>query len=173
MPDKLPGYILPTFLSVFTVGVNNVFAKNFNSALSFIKQSEGLFLNAYKDSGGVWTIGYGSTFNFDLVRAVQPGDTIDLATAQKWLEMEVATNTKDIKAALKVSVNNNQLNALISLAYNIGINAFRKSTLLSYLNSGKSKTIVADQFLRWSYDNGVFVQGLYNRRVKEKALFLK
>jgi len=170
--SKLPSYILPSFLSLFTLGANSLIARNFSAALVFIKEQEGLRLNAYKDTGGKWTIGYGSTWNFDQGRAVVQGDTIDTDTAQRWLEMTVSTNGKTIKDLTKVSINLNQLNALISLTYNIGAPAFKNSTLLKLLNEGKSKTIVADQFLKWAYDNGAFNQSLYNRRQRERALFL-
>ena len=173
-PIKLPSYILPTFLSIFTVGANSLIARNFSTALVFIKEQEGLRLNAYKDTGGVWTIGWGSTWNFDLGRSVVQGDTIDKDTAQRWLEMTVSTNGKTIKNLVKVSINLNQFNALISLVYNIGAGqkGFAGSTLLKYLNAGKDKTIVADQFLNWKYDNGVINQSLLNRRKRERDLFL-
>ena len=66
------------------------------SALNFIKIKEGgLYLKAYQDSGGVWTIGWGSIFDFDKQRAVQQGDIITQAQAQKWLEMETSQNAID------------------------------------------------------------------------------
>ena len=145
----------------------------YNSAMKFIKIKEGgLYLKAYQDSGGVWTIGWGSTFDFDKQRKVLPGDTITQVQAQKWLEMETSQNATDIKKLVTVPLNNNQLNALISLVYNIGIGAFKTSTLLKLLNAGTDKKIVANQFDRWIYDNGVKNQGLINRRIAEKNLFL-
>jgi len=71
-----------------------------------------------------------------------------------------------------VPLNNNELNALISFCYNVGLGAFKASSLLSLLNSGADKKIVADQFDRWVFDNGVKVKGLINRRNAEKKLFL-
>ena len=105
------------------------------SALNFIKIKEGgLYLKAYQDSGGVWTIGWGSTYDFDKQRKVLPGDTITQAQAQKWLEMETSQNASDIKKLVTVPLNNNQLNSLISFVYNVGINGFKSSTLLKILN---------------------------------------
>ena len=145
----------------------------YSTAMKFIKVKEGgLYLKAYQDSGGVWTIGWGSTFDFDKQRKVLPGDTITQALAQKWLEMETSQNATDIKKLVTVPLNNNQLNSLISFVYNVGINAFKSSTLLRILNAGADKQTVADQFDRWIYDNGVKVQGLINRRIAEKKLFL-
>ena len=61
--------------------------------------------------------------------------------------------------------------SLISLVYNIGSTAFKNSTLLKLLNQGESKKVVADQFLRWVYADGVKNQGLINRRNREKTIF--
>lgn len=145
----------------------------YTSAINFIKVKEGgLYLKAYLDSGGVPTIGWGSTYDFDKQRPVKMGDTITEAQAQKWLVMETSQNAADIKSLVKVPLTNNQLNSLISLVYNIGINAFRNSTMLKLLNSNISKTIVANEFDKWVYDNGKKIQGLINRRIAEKKLFL-
>jgi lysozyme len=65
------------------------------------------------------------------------------------------------------------LDSLTSLAYNIGLTAFKKSTLLKRLNANYPKTAVADEFLRWNKVKGVINQGLSNRRSKEMELFLK
>jgi lysozyme len=148
-------------------------AGSLSSALSFIKKAEGgLYLKAYLDSGGVPTIGWGSTYDFDKQRKVQMGDIITEAQAQKWLDMETSQNAMDIKALVKVPLSNNQLNALISFVYNVGINGFKASSMLRLLNSGADKNTVAAQFDRWVYDNGVKVKGLINRRNAEKKLFL-
>jgi lysozyme len=145
----------------------------YSSALNFIKKAEGgLYLKAYQDSGGVWTIGWGSTYDFDKQRKVQQGDIITEAQAQKWLDMETSQNAKDIDSLVKVPLNNNQKNALVSFVYNVGIGAFKASSLLRLLNSGADKNTVAAQFDRWVYDNGVKVKGLINRRNAEKKLFL-
>jgi len=148
-------------------------AGSLSSALSFIKKAEGgLYLKAYQDSGGVWTIGWGSTYDFDKQRKVQQGDVITEAQAQKWLDMETSQNAKDIDSLVTVPLTNNQKNSLVSFVYNVGISAFKASSLLRLLNSGADKNTVAAQFDRWVYDNGVKVKGLINRRNAEKKLFL-
>jgi lysozyme len=148
-------------------------AATLTNALNFIKKAEGgLYLKSYQDSGGVWTVGWGSTYDFDKQRKVQQGDIITEAQAQKWLDMETSQNAMDIKALVKVPLTNNQLNALISFVYNVGINGFKASSMLRLLNSGADKNTVAAQFDRWVYDNGVKVKGLINRRNAEKKLFL-
>jgi lysozyme len=153
--------------------ISKAASSSFSSALNFIKKAEGgLYLKAYQDSGGVWTVGYGSTYDFDKQRKVQQGDIITEAQAQRWLEMETSQNAKDIDKLVTVPLTNNQKNALVSFVYNVGINGFKASTMLKLLNSGADKSIVADQFDRWVYDNGVKVKGLINRRKAEKDLFL-
>ena len=148
-------------------------ASGLTKALNFIKKAEGgLYLKAYQDSGGVWTIGYGSTYDFDKQRKVQQGDIITAEQAQKWLEITTSKDAAEIKNLVLVPLNNNELNALISFVYNVGINAFKASSLLRLLNSGTDKKLVADQFDRWVYDNGVKVKGLISRRNAEKKLFL-
>lgn len=144
-----------------------------STAASIIAVFEGKKLKSYKDQGGVWTIGYGSTYNIDEKRPVQEGDTITDATALRWLKTITGNLQADIKALVKVPVTQNQLDSLTSLAYNIGKTAFTNSTLLKLLNAEAPKLQVADQFLRWNKVKGVVNQGLVNRRSKERELFLK
>lgn len=143
------------------------------SALNIIKKFEGLELTSYPDTGGIWTIGYGNTINKDTGQAIRPGDKIDLATAERWLKMDVAEREKYIKPLIKVPITENQKSAIISLAYNIGTGAFAKSTLLRLLNQGSDKKLVANEFLKWNKVKGIEVKGLTNRRKLERELFLK
>jgi lysozyme len=143
------------------------------SALNIIKKFEGLELTSYPDTGGIWTIGYGNTVNKDTGQAIKPGDKIDLATAERWLKLDVAEREKKIKGLIKVPITVNQMAAITSLVYNIGNGAFASSTLLRLLNQGADKKLVADQFLRWNKVQGKEVKGLTNRRKLERELFLK
>jgi len=143
------------------------------SALNIIKKFEGLELTSYPDTGGIFTIGYGNTINKDTGLAIKKGDKIDLATAERWLKMDVAEREKKIKDLIKVPVNANMMAAMTSLAYNIGTGAFAKSTLLRLLNTKADKKLIADQFLRWNKVKGLEVKGLTDRRKMERELFLK
>ena len=142
------------------------------SAFNLIKKFEGLELTSYPDTGGIWTIGFGSTINKDTGQAIKQGDKIDVATAERWLKQDIAEREKKIKGLIKVPVTANMKAALVSLAYNIGTGAFASSTLLRLLNSGADKKLVADQFLRWNKVQGKEVKGLTNRRKLERELFL-
>jgi GH24 family phage-related lysozyme (muramidase) len=149
-----------------------LFGKNM-SALNIIKRFEGLELKSYPDTGGIWTIGFGSTINKDTGQAIKQGDVIDRATAERWLKMDVAQRERRIRTLIKVPVTPNMLAAMTSLAYNIGTAAFANSTLLRLLNQRANKRLVADQFLRWNKVQGKEVRGLTNRRILERELFLK
>lgn len=151
-----------------------------SKAAEIIKRFEGIIRDkinpdrvvSYQDSIGVWTIGYGSTKNPFTGEKVTQGMVIDENTALSWLQEEIKTRVAAIKRLIKVPVNQNQLDALTSLAYNIGLGAFQRSTLLRLLNANAPKIQVADQFLRWNKAGGKEVRGLTIRRQLERKLFL-
>jgi len=142
------------------------------SAEKLIAKFEGLRLKSYQDSGGIWTIGYGSIKNPYTGVRVKEGDQISKATALDWLQKEIAQRQVGIDKLIKVPITSNQKSALTSLVYNIGLGAFQRSTLLRLLNSKAPIQQVADQFLRWNKVNGQEVKGLTNRRILERELFL-
>lgn len=119
-----------------------------------------------------WSVGYGSGYNWDLKRPVQKGDIIDKETAKRWLLYEAQSNFDKVMQMVKVPINDNQLIALSSFAYNVGNGALQDSTLLKLLNNGTNKDIVANQFDKWVYAGGKVSKGLKNRRNAEKKLFL-
>lgn len=133
--------------------------------LDIVKKSESLRLRAYKDTGGVWTIGYGHT------RGVKPGQVCTRAQADRWLVEDVRSAEDDVRNLVRVDLNDNQFSALVSFVFNIGGDQFRKSTLLKNLNAG-DYDLAADEFLRWVYDNKKTPAGLEVRRQMERALFL-
>jgi len=138
--------------------------------MDFLSDVEGLKLVAYLDTGGVPTIGIGSTRMFG--KPVKMGLTCTVADAYHQCAMDIEESERIIHKLVKVPLNQNQFNALASFVYNVGEPQFTTSTLLKKLNAG-NYTGAADQFLRWTFDNGKHVEGLKNRRVKERALFLK
>jgi len=169
--------IIAAAITLLILTANPMFA----SAENLIKKWEtggniNRYLDAYLDPVGIPTIGFGSIYNYDAKRKVQLGDKIDVDTAIRWMRIEMGRIEPKIKALIKVPINNNQLNALISFVYNVGIGAFRDSTLLRLLNQGKPKSEVAAQFDRWIFGtkNGqrIRLEGLVRRRKDEKELFL-
>lgn len=131
-----------------------------SAGLVAIAAHEGFVERAYRDIVGVWTIGFGTTKN------VKPGDTI---TVQKALERkldDVRTFHKQIDSCVKVPLSQNELDAYLSLAYNIGSSAFCRSTLVRLLNEGDYKG-ACKQILRWNRAGGKVVRGLTIRREQE------
>ena len=141
------------------------------SGVDLICNFEGLELKAYDDGVGVWTIGYGTTKYPNGIR-VKKGDTCTLDQAKAYMQNDLKAFEQTVSSAVKVPINQNQFDALVSLAYNIGSTAFKNSTLVKRLNEGNYKA-AANQFDVWVNAGGKRMQGLVNRRTTEKALFLK
>ena len=135
-------------------------------AIDLIKQFEGCVLTPYKDVGGVWTVGYGTTG-----AQVKQGVPWTQAQAEEALQKRVDAISSILTTTIVPIITQNQLDALTSLCYNIGQGAFRQSTCLRFMNQ-RQFAAAADQFLKWDHVNGVVVPGLLNRRQAERALFL-
>lgn len=128
---------------------------------------EGLRLTAYQDITGVWTVGYGHTGP-----DVKPGTTITVDRAYELLEQRLAKEfVPGVLAVLTRSVRQHELDAMVDLAYNVGVGAFQKSTLVKKFNEG-DRAGAADEFLRWDKAGGKSVLGLRRRRAADRALFL-
>ncbi|MBN5282608.1 lysozyme [Serratia ureilytica] len=141
-----------------------------DDGMALIKRFEGLRLQAYQDSVGVWTIGYGWTQPV-AGRKVGAGMAIDAATAERLLVCGVAQFEQGVERLVTVTITQGQFDALVSFAYNLGLRALEKSTLLRRLNAGDRQG-AADQFGRWVNAGGVRLDGLVARRAAERALFL-
>lgn len=135
-----------------------------------LKQSEALRLDAYPDVKGVWTIGYGHTGTVN-GKPIHKGMKISNEQAEQLLRADLEHFEKTINHNVKVPLNQGQYDSLVSLAFNIGSKNFKESTLLRRLNAGDYEA-AADQFLVWNKSGGKFVQGLLNRRERERAGFL-
>lgn len=144
---------------------NSVFSENTKiRAVNFIMKKEGYRENAYRDAKGVWTIGFGH------IKGVKPGDKITKKQAEKFLEEDFIYHIAPLKYVI-VPLSNNQKIALSSFIFNVGANAFKKSTLLKKLNAGDILG-AANEFDKWVYTGKKINKGLMNRRRCEKALFL-
>jgi lysozyme len=138
------------------------------TARDLIKQYEGLRFKAYPDpgSGGYpFTIGYGHTEN------VGAGDTCTKEQAEKWLDEDMLNAYSVIDRMVTVPISQNQRDALCSFIYNIGGQAFAKSTMLKLLNANDYQG-AADQFKRWNKASGNILPGLVKRRQAEHDLFV-
>lgn len=142
------------------------------AGLDLIKEFEGLRLDAYQDSVGVWTIGYGSTYWPDGRRVKQGDKLANDSEAEQLLIDTVKAYEAGVNRVVKVHITQNQFDALVSFAFNLGIGALEKSTLVKRLN--KIDIIpVANEFSRWTKAGGKELAGLRRRRAAERDLFLK
>lgn len=142
-----------------------------DNGMKLLEQFEGLRLEAYLDSAGIATIGFG-TIKYPNGNKVKLGDKITKAQAKQYKLHDLKEFESTVNTSVKVPLTQNQYDALVSLSYNIGSSAFKNSTLLKKLNSGDYKG-AAEQFLAWIKAGGKKVQGLVNRREAERNLFLK
>ncbi|EAG3021928.1 LysM peptidoglycan-binding domain-containing protein [Listeria monocytogenes] len=139
------------------------------TGVQFIANYEGLRLKAYKavPTEKYYTIGYGH-YGAD----VKQNMTITKEKALSMFKSDLKGYVQAVNDAVKVPLNQNQFDALVSLCYNIGKNGLKTSSLVARLNK-KDYTGAANEFLLWNKSGGKVYQGLVNRRTAERALFLK
>jgi len=132
---------------------------------AIVKEAEGLSLSAYRCPAGVLTIGYGHT------EGVRERDRITLHQAEVLLEYDLSEAEAAV-TKLAPKATGPQFSACVSLAFNIGIGRFEKSTLLKELNAGRIQNAAAE-FMKWTHAAGKVMPGLVKRRAAERALFLE
>jgi len=132
--------------------------------ISLIKNYEGCRLEAYQDSVGIWTIGYG------VIKGVKEGDQINQEEADHLLKEELPEYEGYINDMIKVPLEQCQFDALVCWVYNLGPNNLKDSTLLRILNDGDYDG-VPEQIKRWNKAGGKVLAGLVKRRAAEADLF--
>lgn len=141
-----------------------------DQGLNIIKTCEGCRLHSYKDTGGVWTIGVGHTG-----KDVVPDMTITQDKADEYLKQDIEKTEIGVDTLLEnlgISLNDNQFSALVSLAYNIGVNRLSRSSIISSIENDEYKT-AANLFKLYVHDRlGKELPGLVKRRNLEMELFL-
>ena len=135
------------------------------AGLALIKQYEGCRLAAYRCAAGVWTIGYGHT------AGVHSGMTITQAQADAYLQQDIAKFEGYVNNPAYVPIteqlNQNQFDALVSFAFNLGAGNLRK------LCKGRTAAQIAQAMTQYCKANGKVLAGLRRRRAAEQALFNK
>ena len=136
--------------------------------VDFIKRHEALRLNAYLDAVGVWTIGYGHT------RTARNGMTITEKIAEQLLIMDLLVAENEVnKQTEKLYLKQHQFDALVSFTFNVGIGAFRNSTLLKRIKIDVNHPDIPKQLNRWIYGGGKVLSGLVKRRKQEADIYTK
>ncbi len=133
--------------------------------LGLTKQFEGCRLTAYRDSGGVLTIGYGH-----IGPDVRVGMTITSLQAEELLQSDVASAVACVNELVTTTINQNQFDALVDFTFNLGCGNLKASKLLQYVNK-RNFAQAATEFPRWNEAGGKEVDGLTRRRQAEMELF--
>ena len=132
---------------------------------------EGLKLKPYLCSAGVPTIGYGSTYYENGTKVKLSDPKITKERAIELFKNTIEKYEKAVNELIKVTLTQNQFNALVSFTYKVGISALKVSTLLKKVNANPSDETIKNEFEKWVDAGGKQVQGLLNRRKKEVEMY--
>lgn len=136
-----------------------------SAGLALTKRYEGLRLKSYRDSGGIWTVGYGHTG-----QDVTEDRCVTELEAEALLRADLRSAIDCVNRAVCVPLEQGQFDALVDFAYNAGRGNLLRSTLLTYVNARKLQEAVG-QFGLWINVNGKPLPGLVRRRSAEAAMF--
>lgn len=144
-----------------------------SNCVNLVKLFEGFSRTAYVDPGTgaePITIGYGSTryANGDKVKL---GEIVTLQEAERLLTNDLERRYNAIKGWLPDTINQNQIDAVVSFAYNCGVGAFEKSTMRKKIWSNPNDSTIHNEFLKWTKAGGRIMAGLIKRRQAESKLY--
>lgn len=133
--------------------------------MQLTEDGEGCRLRAYRDSGGVWTIGVGHT------GGVAPGQVCTIEQATAWLAADIKWAEYEVNRRVNVPLTQAEFDALVDFTFNAGRAGFDHSTLLRLVNQGDTRQ-AANEFEKWDKAGGKVVAGLLRRRLLEKNRFI-
>ena len=139
--------------------------------LDLIKKFEGFSAKPYLCPAGVPTIGYGATYYTNGTKVTMSDEPISEEWAEQLLSNMVHTYEKGVISLVIPKITQNQFDALVSFAYNVGVTNFRKSTLLRLINKDPNNPEIATQFMKWVRGGGKVINGLIKRRQIESKLY--
>ena len=139
--------------------------------LNLIKQFEGFLAKPYKCPAGIPTIGYGATYYPNGLKVSMTDKAITEGQASTMLMNMLRTYEKSVDSFCRDDINQNQFDALVAFAYNVGVNALKGSTLLKKVNNNPQDVTIRNEFLKWNKANGRALNGLTNRRIAEADLY--
>jgi lysozyme len=150
--------------------------KTGKQGIELIKRFESFCPKPYPDpgTGGVpWTIGYGATYYEDGKKVLQTDPAITEERATQLLLNLLVTYEKAVDSYTRDDITQNQFDALVSFAYNCGVNNLKSSTLLKLVNKNPTDPEIRTQFIRWNKAAGRVLRGLTRRREAEADLYFK
>lgn len=145
-----------------------------SNLINLLALLEGFRSKPYLDSTGTPTIGFGNTFYLDGRKVTMSDKPISKEVAKDMLNRTLASFQTSVKQLVKSKISQNQLEALTSLTYNIGVENLKKSNLLKVVNSEPNNyDKIEVEFMKWIYSKGKMLDGLKKRRIVEFELYKK
>lgn len=135
------------------------------NGIDLIKKYEGCKLQAYYDSVGVLTIGYGHT------ATTKKGMIISQTKAEELLKSDLKRFEEGVSRLVGLTIHQSMFDSLVSFSFNLGLGNLQKSTLLKKINLGKFEEATVE-FIKWNRAGGKVLEGLTRRRNAEKELFI-
>lgn len=139
--------------------------------LALIESFEGFRSKPYKCPAGIPTIGYGNTFYPDGRKVSLSDSPINESQATDLLKNTLSTFEKYVDSFCRDDINQNQFDALVSFAYNLGPANLKSSTLLKKINNNPSDPTIRNEFMKWVRAGGRTLPGLVRRRQAEADLY--
>jgi lysozyme len=143
-----------------------------DEGLEFIKDKEGVALEVYLDPVGIPTVGVGHVLTREERKIWKVGMKADQEQVVDWLREDVRKAEDGVNSWVTVALSQEGFDALVSFVFNVGVDAFKRSTLLKRINQGRILDAAAE-FERWVFSKNRKLPGLVTRRSEEKNLFLK
>ena len=143
-----------------------------NKGLELIKKYEGFRSEPYLCPASVPTIGFGSTYYPDGKKVTMQDDPITKEYAEFMLCKMLKNYEDGVNRYVQTEINQNQFDALVSFAYNLGLGALKSSTLLKKVNNNPCDETIPNEFKKWVKAGGKVLNGLVKRREEESNLYI-
>src|SRR5688572_4393670 len=140
--------------------------------MKFLKEKEGIRNRVYDDGAGFPTVGVGHKLIGQELEQYKLGSFVPDCQVDAWLRQDVEFAVRCVNDWVVVSLSQTGFDMLVSFVFNVGCEAFKKSTLLRRLNRGEVKE-ASEEFKRWVFSNKKRMAGLVARRAEESHKFLK
>ena len=147
--------------------------KTGTEGIKLIKFFEGFRSKPYLCPASIATIGYGATYYPNGKKVTLNDAPIDETYASQLLQNMLDMYEKAVDSFCRDDINQNQFDALVSFAYNLGIGALKSSTLLKIVNANPNDPKIRDEFNKWVNGGGKKLPGLIKRRASEADLYFK
>jgi lysozyme len=147
--------------------------KTGSEGIKLIKFFEGFRSKPYLCPASIPTIGYGATYYPNGKKVTLNDAPIDEAYASQLLQNMLGMYEKSVDSFCRDDITQNQFDALVSFAYNLGIGALKSSTLLKKVNANPNDPTIRDEFNKWVMGGGKKLPGLVKRRASEADLYFK